>query len=65
MLKKELCKKCWNKTRVSWSIGIEKFWITKGKVYCPSQYLGKGEGTTRSMTGEPPSKCPFFLEHVI
>jgi len=72
MLKKELCKKCWNtyaesfdtediKSLLRWSESDEQCWKEE-EVYCPRPYK---EFNTRRTTGKPPANCPFYLEQVI
>jgi len=66
MLKKELCKKCWNKRRFRWTKYNEKYW-KEGYVECPFKY---DDGAVRewgwiTITKKPPDNCPYFLEHVI
>jgi len=63
MLKKKLCKKCWNKQLVRWRIENEIGW-KEGDVYCPGTYIDPGKWL-RKTTDKPPSKCPFYLEHII
>jgi len=73
MLKKKICKQCWNKgheisgKRYGWNISDERSW-KEGWIYCPPEYIEKEwivYRNRRNITGEPPSKCPFLLEHII
>jgi len=64
MLTKKYCQKCWDNTGC-WGWINEKQWEEKGVVCCPMKYLTKGENTRKLITEQPPSKCPFFLEHII
>jgi len=76
MLKKEICKKCWEKSDiVKWEIktGVftevwtekqEKAWDIEGIADCPTEYLGKGDND-RKITDQPPTKCPYYLENII
>jgi len=70
MLKKELCKQCWN-TCIhetfrfdGWTKVDERIW-KEGAVCCPSDYLREGEKSGRKTTDKPPLKCPYILEQVI
>jgi len=76
MLKKECCKKCWNKIHIvnekiyGWTKLDEKNWNKKGIVGCPEKYIGEEEKKhvnyiIRQTTDKPPEHCPFILEHVI
>jgi len=76
MLKKEICKKCWNKTDIlksgirvrvfkGWHEHDENRWEKRGYLYCPMIYLGKWDKTFRDITDSPPSKCPFILEQIL
>jgi len=66
MLRKELCIKCHQNIFTSgWHKSDEKYWKEIGHVFCPSIYLGREEFNIRKITDKPPSKCPFFLEHII
>jgi len=64
MLKKECCKRCWNSTDYGWDESDEGWW-KEGVICCPYKYIGKGEPLWISIIEKPPSKCPFFLEHVL
>jgi len=71
MLNKELCKKCCKKNkekmRSPFSISAlirESCW-KNGYIDCPSDYVEKEETIVRYITELPPSKCPFFLEHIL
>jgi len=66
MLNKECCKKCRKRFGIfGWMESDELWWKEEGMVYCPDEYLGKKETVTRKITGQPPIKCPFLLEHTI
>jgi len=75
MLNKELCKKCWKKREEQlqlekslsgWSSFNEKCWEIEGTVRCPPfSCIKNGENRTRYITDNPPSKCPFLLEHIL
>jgi len=66
MLNKKYCVKCWNeydKTN-GWTNGDEKRWNGKeGLLMCPGRYTTPLH--TRKITKEPPTKCPFILEHIL
>jgi len=67
MLNKELCKKCWNKTRFGWTEYNEKYWA-KGDVECPFKYDdmdGIVEWGWIKITGKPPSNCPYLIEQLL
>jgi len=75
MLKKKICKRCWNgyvesldnkdkKNVLRWDKFDEKCW-KEGEVYCPFRYLGKGEVSPRSIKEQPPENCPFLLENIL
>jgi len=75
MLRKDICVKCKNKNcadsegtigiiRRAWNEIDEANWKA-GEVYCPYDYFETGEKQDTQITGKPPSKCPYFLEHVI
>jgi len=65
MLKKKLCKRCWNSIFLDgWNEYDEWLW-EKEIVCCPGKYLTKGEGDERKITKEPPTNCPFILEHIL
>jgi len=78
MLKQELCKKCRNifadsfgkhRNVVRWADMDERYW-KEGIVFCPTNYLEKGEmiegaTTGRKTTELPPNKCPYYLENLI
>jgi len=66
MLKKELCKKCKNSTDFGWVVMNDgSWWEREGEMWCPYKYIEKGESNPRKITDKPPSRCPFYLEHVI
>jgi len=71
MLKKECCQKCWRKVikKRGWEIDgwikdNKKNWHMEG-IYCPDDGLEAEEKSYRKITEEPPSKCPYYLEHII
>jgi len=68
MLKKKLCQKCWEKVirdrGMKWTYS-EEWWKEKVIMLCPLQYREKGETGWRSMTEQPPTKCPFLIEHIL
>jgi len=64
MFKKECCKKCWNSTDFAWTESDEKYW-KEGYIYCPPKYREKEEKWIRSITDQPPSKCPYYLENIL
>jgi len=65
MLNKKICKRCWNKiAEEGWDEFDERFW-KRGYVFCPLDYVEKGETLETKITEQPPSRCPFFLEHII
>jgi len=76
MLNKELCIKCHNtyakvsfdddfRKRVwKWNSVDELRW-QEGEVYCPKEYVEKGEIWYRKITEQPPINCPFILEQTI
>jgi len=73
MLKKECCIKCINETvdfEGGWKFirKWEKFdeenwkrWI----VYCPLKFVERGWSNISFRKDEPPSKCPYILEHTV
>jgi len=63
MLKIECCIKCWNLTD-EWDESDEERW-ERGLVWCPCNYVKKGEKIIRSITEQPPSKCPYYLENIL
>jgi len=71
-LNKKICERCWNKAGKEiyrWKVGgwqeyDEDQW-KDGYIECPSEYVELGNYNTRKITDEPPSKCPFILEHII
>jgi len=67
MLNKELCKKCWNEygKYPGWQEFDEECWEEKRYIYCPPEYLEEERNTRRSITAQPPSKCPYLLEYVL
>jgi len=72
MLKKELCKKCWdNLSFLSWAEYDDRNWTEfdercweDGEVYCPLKYIEEAENRIRDINKEPPKNCPFFLEQL-
>jgi len=66
MLKQELCKRCYEKVYKwnRWNENDEELWKEE-YVWCPLDYVGKGERSRRETTEQPPSNCPFILEHTI
>jgi len=77
MLKKELCKRCWNKTDIlksgqvvrvfekGWIEFDEGRWEVGGIVYCPLIYLGERENIFRYIKEKPPKYCPYYLENIL
>jgi len=63
MLIKKICKKCWYSTGYTWDKADDKWWNKAGKIFCPIEYTEIEERIQRKITGKPPSKCPFLLEH--
>jgi len=63
MLRKELCKRCWNE-KSEWTEYDEKYW-QEGKVLCPYPYFENYEEWIRKTTEKPPKYCPYLLEHVL
>jgi len=74
MLNKECCKKCWDiyaepfdteykRNALKWKRYDEKYW-KEGMIDCPEKYIDFGK-PFRSITDNPPSKCPYFLEHIL
>jgi len=68
---KKLCIKCWNKghmvlsgDELGWTDWDEGNW-KNGYITCPTEYKDKGKNTKRKITKEPPTNCPFILEHVL
>jgi len=70
MLKKKICKKCWNKGYIAngekliWAGFDDENWKL-GMIYCPKEYREKGKKPERKITEPPPIKCPFLLEHIL
>jgi len=65
MLKKELCKKCHqNLFALGWVESDEIRWEERW-VICPDDYVEREENRTRYITAQPPTNCPFLLEHVL
>jgi len=74
MLKKEICKKCWNKKHIvdrdrwGWTAFDESRW-RHGIIICPPEYRENIEGeygdNTRKITEQPPTNCPFLLENIL
>jgi len=69
MLKKKLCIRCW---KGYYEFFIHEFglygnedWKERTYIYCPKKYIGKRECNVRPITHRPPSKCPYFLEHIV
>jgi len=62
MLKKEICKKCWNK-KGEW-IDFDELRWKEGYVWCPDDYVDRGK-YIRYITDKPPSKCPYLLEYAL
>jgi len=78
MLNKELCKECWKKyiqeillVGISGNLpsvwnGFEQIKLdARNEVRCPVIYIKKEESLVRKRTDKPPSKCPFYLEHIV
>jgi len=64
MLKKELCKKCRNKSMVKWTKWTEANW-RMGYIYCSHKYREGGELIESKTTDRPPEDCPFILEQIL
>ena len=70
MLDKIMCKRCFEKEGAArWNGTDDKEWELGG-VWCPVNIiLGElGKGLTRLTTSnkrEPPSGCPYVLEHTV
>jgi len=62
---KKLCIKCVNKIEesIGWDMWDEKCW-KNGCVCCPNKYKEK-ENNPRNITGQPPPKCPYYLENIL
>jgi len=63
-LKKELCIKCWDSNKIGrygWCEWDETNW-KNGVIECPEKYI---EEYDKRDIKEPPSKCPFMLEHIL
>jgi len=63
MLKKKLCKRCWNSTDYGWTEHDEICW-KKEEAWCPMICLEEGE-VVRKITEQPPDECPFLIEHIL
>jgi len=64
MLKKELCQICWNKVGWSGWMTVDETNWKKGYIDCPYMYREEAY-RLREITGKPPTKCPFILEHIL
>jgi len=77
MLKKKLCKRCWNgyvesvidneyiKSVQKWNENDEQFW-KEGVVCCPQIYRKKEVVESLiKITGKPPENCPYLLEQLL
>jgi len=75
MLKKKLCKRCWNNYAVScdneydkefmrWDHNEEGYWKA-GWIRCPDMYIKEREKLDRDITESPPENCPYFLENLL
>jgi len=66
MLKKELCKKCWNNIPdIGWTKYDDEWWDEWEVVLCPTIYLEEGESEMREITDKPPNKCPCYLGNIL
>jgi len=74
MLKKECCIKCcnddprilnWYLSGFDWIESNEEQWEKRGCVICPESYLENGELLKRKTRGQPPGKCPYYLENIL
>jgi len=70
MLNKYYCHKCWNKIHIingeicGWVKSDKGRW-KEGYVWCPAMYIKEGETIDRKITEQPPTNCPFLIEHLL
>jgi len=66
MLNRKICKRCYNKySPMLWGTSMYNAWKRNNLVYCPMERdKTNGEHWAWISTKEnPPTECPFALEH--
>jgi len=65
-LTKKLCIKCHKvNVKCDWTFYCDDKWEKWGWVIWTAMCLGEKDYRERNITGEPPSKCPYLLEHIL
>lgn len=64
MLSKRVCKQCAEETFFSWNENDDRYW-NDSKVICSIISRQFKCLTFFDIVGDPPQKCPFWMEHKI